>query len=204
MSTTVETPVASAPPVHWTHRLARWSIPLAAIPFLVLLAYGFWLNPREVPSPLVGRPAPAFSLRTFEGTQISLDQLRGKVVVLNFWASWCYPACYEEAPVLEQGWRTYRDRGVVVVGIDIQDTVERAQKFIRDFALSFPNAQDRDGKVSIDYGIYGVPETLFIDRDGRIRAKHVGAVTAEAFRVNVERLLERPTGDAAGTRSVTD
>jgi cytochrome c biogenesis protein CcmG/thiol:disulfide interchange protein DsbE len=162
------------------------------VPVLVLLAYGFRLNPRDVPSPLVGRPAPLFSLAGFDDTPVALERLRGKVVVLNFWASWCYPACYEEAPVLERGWRAYRDRETVVVGIDIQDTVEAARKFIRDFGLSFPNARDATGRVSVDYGVYGVPETFFIDRRGRIRHKHVGAVTEEVFRVQVERLLAEP------------
>ena len=170
----------------------RWLIPLSAVPVLVLLAYGFRLNPRDIPSPLVGRPAPGFALKAFDDSPLALETLRGKVVVLNFWASWCYPACYEEAPVLERGWRAYRERGVVVVGIDIQDKAEAAQKFLRDFALSFPNAPDPTGKVSIEYGVYGVPETFFIDRAGRIRHKHVGAVTDEVFRAQVERLLAEP------------
>ncbi len=176
----------------WIGRLRRWCIPLSAIPVLLLLAYGFRTNPREIPSPLVGREAPAFALRTFEAQPISLQDYRGKVVVLNFWASWCYPACYEEAPVLERGWRQYRERGVAVVGVDIQDTVEAAKKFIRTFDLTFPNAPDFAGNVSIGYGVYGVPETFFIDRRGRIRAKHVGAVTDAVFRTNVERLLAEP------------
>jgi cytochrome c biogenesis protein CcmG/thiol:disulfide interchange protein DsbE len=174
-------------------RAWRWLIPLSALPLLLLLAYGFRLNPRDVPSPLVGRPAAAFSLTTFDGQPLSLESLRGRVVVLNFWASWCVPACYEEAPVLERGWRAWRERGVTVVGVDIQDTVEAAQKFIKDFGLTFPNARDPSGKVSIDYGVYGVPETFFIDRRGRIRSKHVGAVTDEVFRSKVEPLLADPS-----------
>jgi cytochrome c biogenesis protein CcmG/thiol:disulfide interchange protein DsbE len=167
----------------------RWLLPLAAVPVLALLAYGFRLNPRDVPSPLVGRPAAPFSLTAFDGAPVDLGALRGKVVVLNFWASWCYPACYEEAPVLERGWRAYRDRGVIVLGVDIQDKDEAARKFITDFQLTFANAPDRNGKVSVDYGVYGVPETFFIDREGRIRTKHVGAVTDEVFRQSVEPLL---------------
>jgi cytochrome c biogenesis protein CcmG/thiol:disulfide interchange protein DsbE len=159
---------------------------------LVLLAYGFRLNPRDVPSPLVGRPAPAFTLRAFDESTVTLETFRGKVVFLNFWASWCYPACYEEAPVLERGWRTYRDRGAVVVGVDLQDKLAAARKFIADFSLTFPNAQDVTGKVSVDYGVYGVPETFFVDRRGNIRYKHVGAVTEEVFRTHVERLLAEP------------
>ncbi len=177
-----------------SHRVWRWLIPLSAVPVLALLAYGFRVNPRDVPSPLVGRPAIAFALTTLEGAPLALEAQRGKVVVVNFWASWCYPACYEEAPVLERNWRAYRDRDVVVIGVNIQDRVEAAQKFVRDFNLTFPNVRDTTGKVSVDYGVYGVPETFFIDRRGRIRGKHVGAVTDAAFRAQVDRLL----GETAG------
>jgi cytochrome c biogenesis protein CcmG, thiol:disulfide interchange protein DsbE len=170
-------------------RSLRWLVPAAALPVLALLAYGFRLNPRDIPTPLIDRPAAAFALTSYAGEPMSLAAHRGKVVVVNFWASWCYPACYEEAPVLERNWRAYRERGVVVLGVDIQDKPDAAKKFISDFSLSFPNALDPSGKVSVDYGVYGVPETFFIDRRGRIRAKHVGAVTDEAFRREVERLL---------------
>jgi cytochrome c biogenesis protein CcmG/thiol:disulfide interchange protein DsbE len=173
-------------------RAWRWLIPLSAVPLLLLLAYGFRLNPRDVPSPLVGHPATAFTLTTFDGQPVSLESLRGKVVVLNFWASWCNPACYDEAPVLERGWRAWRERGVMVVGVDIQDTPEAAQRFIRQFDFTFPNVRDLTGQVSIDYGVYGVPETFFIDRRGRIRVKHVGSVTDAVFRSTVESLLSDP------------
>jgi cytochrome c biogenesis protein CcmG/thiol:disulfide interchange protein DsbE len=173
-------------------RLWRWLIPLAALPVLALLAYGFRVSPRDIRSPLLERTAPAFALTTLEGSPVSLAEYRGKVVVLNFWASWCYPACYEEAPVLEQNWRAYRDRGVVVLGVAIQDTREASEKFVRDFGLTFPNAPDPTGKVSVDYGVYGVPETFFVDRQGRIRGKHVSAVTDAVFRQTVDRLLAEP------------
>ena len=170
-------------------RLWRWLIPLAALPVLVLLAYGFRTSPRDIPSPLLQKPAPAFALTTLDGAPLALAAHRGKVVVLNFWASWCYPGCYEEAPVLEKNWRAYRERGVVVMGVAIQDKREAVEKFVKDFGLSFPNAQDLTGTVSVDYGVYGVPETFFVDRQGRIRVKHVSAVTDELFRDTVERLL---------------
>lgn len=170
----------------------RWLLPLTAVPVLALLAYGFRVNPREIPSPLLGRPAAPFALATYDGAPMELASLRGRVVVLNFWASWCYPACYEEAPVLERGWRAYRERGVVVLGVDIQDKDEAGRKFIRDFGLTFPNGPDPAGKVSVDYGVYGVPETFFIDRQGSIRVKHVSAVTDQVFRDTVEALLAEP------------
>jgi cytochrome c biogenesis protein CcmG/thiol:disulfide interchange protein DsbE len=168
---------------------ARWLIPLAALPVVGLLAYGFRTDPRVVPSPLVGRPAPAFSLTTFDGKGMTLDGQRGKVVVLNFWASWCYPACYEEAPVLEGGWRRLRAQDLVVLGVAIQDKEAASLEFIQRFDLTFPNAPDPAGKVSIDYGVYGVPETFVIDRQGMIRRKHVGAVTEAVLREWVEPLL---------------
>jgi cytochrome c biogenesis protein CcmG/thiol:disulfide interchange protein DsbE len=170
-------------------RAWRWLVPLSAVPVLAVLAYGFLLDPRSIPSPLVGRAAAPFTLTAFDGSPVSLEAWRGKVVVVNFWASWCKPACYDEAPVLERAWRTYRDRGLVVVGVDMQDTPEAARAFIRQFELSFPNAPDDGGKVAVEYGVYGVPETFFVDRTGTIRAKHVGAVTDVVIRATLEPLL---------------
>ncbi len=172
----------------------RWLIPAAVVPVLLLLAYGFKTDPRgEIPSPLLGRPAAAFSLTTFSGTALSLDGLRGQVVMLNFWASWCIPACYEEAPALERAWRAYNDNGVMVVGVNIQDKEEAALQFLRRFEHSFPNAPDPNGRVSVDYGVYGVPETFFIDRKGRVRFKQVGALTDEIARRNLNTLLKEPS-----------
>jgi cytochrome c biogenesis protein CcmG/thiol:disulfide interchange protein DsbE len=170
--------------------LLRWAIPLAALPVLLLLGYGFRTNPREIPSPLIGKPAAPFTLATFDGGQVSLEALRGRVVVVNFWASWCYPACYEEAPALARAWQTYKDRGVMMIGINIQDKEEPAKKFLTQFGHTFPNAPDPAGRVSVDYGVYGVPETFFIDRAGRVRWKQVGAVTEQIFQERVETLLK--------------
>jgi len=174
-------------------RVLRWAIPLAVVPVLVLLAYGFRTDPREIPSPLVGRPASPFSLTTFDGKPLALEALRGHVVVVNFWASWCYPACYEEAPSLERAWKSYKDRGLVVVGVNFQDKDEPARRFLSQFGHTFPNAPDPAGRVSVDYGVYGVPETYFIDRQGRIRFKKVGPVTDELLKQQIEALL----GEAA-------
>jgi len=173
-------------------RALRWAIPLAVVPVLVLLAYGFRTDPRDIPSPLLGRPASPFSLTTFDGKPIALESLRGRVVVVNFWASWCIPACYDEAPSLERAWQAYRDRGVILIGVNIQDKEEPAKKFLARFGHTFPNAPDLAGRVSVDYGVYGVPETFFIDRKGQVRFKRVGAVTDELMKQYVERLLEEP------------
>jgi cytochrome c biogenesis protein CcmG/thiol:disulfide interchange protein DsbE len=163
------------------------------VPVLMLLAYGFKTNPREIPSPLLDRPAAAFTVTTFAGSPLSLESLRGKVVMLNFWASWCRPACYEEAPALERTWREYKDKGVVVVGIDIQDRDEAARTFLAEFGHSFPNAPDPAGRIAVDYGVYGVPETFFIDRKGRVRFKQVGALTDGLARQRLDTLLKEPS-----------
>jgi cytochrome c biogenesis protein CcmG/thiol:disulfide interchange protein DsbE len=169
--------------------VARWLIPAAVVPLLVLLAYGFRMNPRDIPSPLIGAPASGFTLRAFDGGEVALQALRGQVVVVNFWASWCYPACYEEAPMLERAWQAYKDRGVMMIGVNIQDKEEPAKKFIAQFNFTFPNAPDPAGRVSVDYGVYGVPETFFIDRAGRVRHKHVGALTDEILKRRLDALL---------------
>ncbi len=170
-------------------RILRWAIPLAVVPVLVLLAYGFRTDPREIPSPLVGRPASSFKLTAFDGKPVALESLRGQVVIVNFWASWCYPACYEEAPSLERAWKTYKDHGLVMVGVNYQDKDEPARRFLAQFGHTFPNAPDPGSRVSVDYGVYGVPETYFIDKKGRVRFKQVGPVSDEMLRSQIERLL---------------
>ncbi len=165
-------------------------IPLASLPVILLLAYGFFTDPRAIPSPLVQKPAPDFRLVAFDGKELSLAGMRGTPVILNFWASWCYPACYEEAPLLEAVWRKYKDKGLAVVGVAIQDKDANAKEFMQRFDFTFPNAPDPASKVSINYGVYGVPETFFIDRQGRIAYKHVGALTPELVEAKVQDLLK--------------
>lgn len=179
-------------------RLPVWKGVVAATGaavILLLLIFGLRRDPRALSSPLVGRPAPAFMLSLFDGGTLETTSLRSKVVVVNFWASWCFPACYEEAPHLQRIWDRYRDRGVIVVGVNIQDQDEPASDFIARFAQTFPNGVDASGKISIDYGVYGVPETFVIDRGGRIVAKYTGAITEEMLASRIEALL-RSTPDA--------
>ncbi len=164
-------------------------IPLSCVPVIILLAYGFRTDPRAIPSPLVQKPAPIFRLAAYGGPEVSLDNLKGKPVLLNFWASWCYPACYEEAPPLEATWQKYKDQGLVMLGVDIQDKEADAKEFLSRFGYTFPNGPDPGGKISIDYGVYGVPETFFIDRKGRIAYKQVGGLTPEIIEAQVRALL---------------
>lgn len=140
-----------------------------------LLAYGFSRDPRYIPSPLVGRIAPPFTLTLFDGEKKSLSDLRGKVVFLNFWASWC-PPCRAEARELEAAWQKFKDSGVVFLGINIQDSEENALAFLKEFGITYPNGRDVTGRIAIDYGVWGIPETFFIDPEGRIAYKHVGTL----------------------------
>ncbi|MBI3028649.1 MAG: TlpA family protein disulfide reductase [Candidatus Rokubacteria bacterium] len=167
----------------------RFLIVLAVVgPLLALLAYGFTRNPREIPSPLRGKPAPPFTLTLFDGSTLRLEDLRGKVVFLNFWASWC-PPCRAEARTLEAAWQKYKDREVVFLGIDIQDTEEDARTFLREFGITYPNGRDPSGKIAIDYGVWGLPETFFIDREGRITYKHVGGIGWQSITAKLEEAL---------------
>ena len=109
-------------------------------------------------------------------------------------ASWCVPACYEEAPVLESGWRRLREQGVVVLGVAIQDKEPASREFIQRFGLTFPNAPDPAGRTSIDYGVYGVPETFVVDGEGTIVYKHVGPIMAK----DVERFILPAIEEARG------
>ncbi len=156
--------------------LARLLITVViVIPIVWLLAYGFSRDPRYIQSPLIARQAPSFTLPLFGGGTITLEDLRGKVVFLNFWASWC-PPCRAEARTLEAAWQRYKDRGIVFLGIDIQDTEQDARAFLKEFGITYLNARDASGEVAIEYGVWGIPETYFIDRKGRITYKQVGAL----------------------------
>ena len=148
---------------------------LVLLPLIGLLAYGFTRDPREIPTPFIGKPAPPFTLTLVDGGQLRLEELRGKVVFLNFWASWCVP-CRAEARTLDAASRQYKDRDVVFVGVNIQDQEANARAFLEEFGVTYPNGIDRGSRIAIDYGVWGIPETFFIDRQGRITYKHVGAL----------------------------
>lgn len=154
----------------------RIIITLAVIlPLIGILAYGFIRDPRYIPSPLIGHPAPPFTLTLFDGTRLSLVQLRGKVMFLTFWASWC-PPCRAEARELEAAWEKMKGDNIIFLGVNIQDREEDALAFLKEFNITYSNGRDATGKIAIDYGVWGIPETFFIDPQGRITYKHVGTL----------------------------
>ncbi|MBI3154964.1 MAG: DsbE family thiol:disulfide interchange protein [Burkholderiales bacterium] len=169
--------------------MKRYLIPLAV--FVVLagfLAVGLRLDPREVPSPLVGKPAPAFVLPRLEApaARVARDELLGRPWVLNVWASWCVP-CLAEHPLVTELART---TGVPVVGLNYKDKHEDATGWLARHGNPYAMVLvDRDGAVGIDYGVYGVPETFVVDKDGIIRHKQIGPITPEALREDILPLL---------------
>jgi len=146
---------------------------LAALVFAMLK--GFGKNPREVPFKLLGQSAPAFSMSTLEGGQLSLENLRGRPLVLNFWSSWCGP-CAEEAGVLELSYRKWGKK-VAFVGVVFEDSEVNARNFLRKFPSSYPQLFSPVSTMAIDYAVTGVPETYFINAQGVI----VGKIPAPIF-----------------------
>ena len=137
----------------------------------------------------VGQRAPQFELTTFDGQDLSLADLRGQVVVVNFWASWCLP-CIDEAAHLESTWRSYRDRGVVLIGVDYVDTETEARAFLRRFDITYPNGPDLGTRVSQAYRIQAVPETYIVDQNGVLAHVIIGPTTAAELQAVIEPLLD--------------
>ena len=132
-------------------------------------------------------PAPPITLSLYSGGTFQLADQRGKVVVANFWASWCTP-CRDEAPVLERASQDYRERGVVLVGVDVWDDQQSARAFLREFGVSYPNGPDAKA-AAIDYGLTGVPETFFIRPDGTIARHWIGPLTDAQIHAFIDDVL---------------
>ena len=160
-------------------RWVRLTLVIAIVGGVVgLLAYGFTRDARYIQSPLIAKRAPSFMLTLFDGKVIRVEDFRGKVVFLNFWASWCVP-CRAEAKTLEAAWHKYKDRGVVFLGANIQDKEEDARAFMKEFGITYLNGRDASGKIAVDYGVWGIPESFFIDGQGQITYKHVGEISSQ-------------------------
>lgn len=150
--------------------------------------------------PLASGSAPDFTLTTFEGETYKLSELRGRPVVVNFWASWCIP-CRDEAPALQRAWEKYKEQGVLILGVDYVDTDTDAKKFIAEFQQTYPNGADLGTKISQAYKISGVPETYFIGKDGkllagidengRVKGNWIGPLPETVLNARIEEMLKQ-------------
>lgn len=175
---------------------------LAATPLIALFAWGLTKDPKDIPSQLPGRAAPDFSLAVFApgqtplsrviGDTVRLGDLRGQVVVLNFWASWCL-SCRDEHVSLSAVARRYVGRPVRFVGVLYNDAPAAGTEWISEMGgQSYPSVNDPKAHTAIDYGLYGVPETFFLDAGGRVAYKHTGPVPAAVLTRVIDSLLAAP------------
>ncbi len=185
-----ERPVASPA---WRER--RWlllGIAAAILALFALLFYGLRNNPNVETGGAVSldRVAPDFSVTALDGSQLRLGDLRGKVVVLNIFGSWCLP-CHQEAEALNQAHNRYQAQGrdVVFVGIAWNDEDSEVRKFVQRYNVPYPVALDHDGRIAVDYGKTGVPETFLIDREGRLTQKWVGPITAPRLSALLDQMV---------------
>lgn len=177
--------------------MPRWIQVLVFVLIIGLIAlFAFGLRARGA-AQLAAGAAPDFTLTSFEGQTIKLSELRGKVVVINFWASWCAP-CRDEAPFLEKTWRQYKDRGVVFIGIDYIDTESAAKAYLKEFGVTYFNEPDIGSEIYQRYRAKGVPETYFVGKDGNLSGNVIGPITRtstsmteRAFIQKLEELLAK-------------
>ena len=171
-------------------RNLRWLlVPLIVLPLGWLLFTGFGRDPRQVASPLIGRPAPEWSLTTLDGENFGTDDLVGRPYVVNFWASWCVPACVDEHPVLAAAHETHGEQ-VAIVGVLYQDDPADAEGFLARYGdAGYVHVNDESGRLAIDFGVTGPPETFFVDADGIIRDKQFGPLTAELLAERLASIL---------------
>jgi len=185
----------------------------AAAPIIGLFAWGMTRDPNNIPSPLPGRAAPAFALAVFSpgqaglarpvGDTVRLADLRGKVVVLNFWASWCL-ACRDEHASLSAVAATYEGQNVQFLGVLYNDVPDKGTAWIMEMGgQSYPSVDDPGARVAIDYGLYGVPETFFLDANGRVAFKNTGPVTPGMVRLKVDSLMAAAQAAQAAAPAAT-
>ena len=158
------------------------------IALVAVLFLGLGKDPTAINSPLVGKPAPPFALTSLGGQRFDISQLRGKPVIVNFWATWCVP-CYQEHPVLVENARTIGG-DVQFLGVVFNDSEDKINAFLRERGSAYPTLLDQQGKTAIEYGVGGVPETFFINRRGVIVAKFVGPMTTEILQSNLSKALQ--------------
>lgn len=175
-----------------TRRRARLLAGVAAVVavIVVLLMTGLGRDPSVIASPLVGRMAPSFTLPQLDGPPVTLAKLRGQVVVINFWASWC-TECQAEQAALDQTWQQFQDSGVVVIGVNFEDSTGAARGYIRTQDVTYPIVEDSGSRTALAYGLRGVPETFVVNQSGRIVNHVIGPVDAPALSSVINSTLTR-------------
>ena len=174
-------------------RTLRWlAVPLVVLPLAWLLFQGFGRDPRAVPSALLGRAAPAWELPTLDGGTLSSSELAGRPYVVNFWASWCIPACVDEHPVLAAAHETYGE-DLVIVGVLYQDDVSGAESFLARYGDAGYDHLVDAAALAVDFGVTGPPETFFVDADGVVRDKQVGPLTEATMALRLATILPEAT-----------
>jgi len=162
--------------------------PFRPLPFLVLLALLVGCE-QEIPTIKIGAPAPSFSLEQLDGPSVRFpEQYRGKVVAVRFWADWC-PFCRGEMTALEPVYRQHRDRGLVILAVNVMQLPETVRPFVRELGISYDVLLDRQGEVMRGYRVMGLPMTFIVDRQGLVRARIVGESTPEVFERAIASLL---------------
>lgn len=163
-------------PVRAMPRAVRLTIVVAIALLVVVLVLAFRRDPHDIRTGTVGKPAAAFTLQKLDATgALSLDDAKGKVTIINFFASWCIP-CKQENPALVRVYERYRASDVVFIGVLYQDSRDSGLKYVKDNGVTWPTASDDDGRVAFAYGVFGIPETFFIDADGIIQGRHIGPI----------------------------
>jgi cytochrome c biogenesis protein CcmG/thiol:disulfide interchange protein DsbE len=164
---------------------------IAVIIIVVLLGFIGWVFINDQSNSVEEGLAPDFKITSFEGETLTLSDLRGQVVVINFWASWCIP-CRDETPYLERIWRIYQDKDVIFIGVDIQDTIKEALGFIDEYDVTYFTGPDFGSEIAKAFNLRGLPQTFFIAKNGEINSVIVGELIPPELEEKLDELLAEP------------